>query len=112
MASAKKPTETNIQPLREYNSIDAREDQLIDMAYQLASQRICDGTASDGLLGSLMRYGTRRERIELEILEKQKEYISAKTEALNTAKEIEKLYADALAAMNTYRGSDSNDIDE
>ena len=111
MASAKQPMETGITPPRETLSLEAREDQLVDMAYQLAEKRIFEGTASDTLLARLIQTGSRKERLELETLEIQKDYISAKIEALKTAKEIEKLYADALAAMNTYRGSDS-DVDE
>lgn len=107
MATRKEPSETVVSPPREALSLEAREDQLVEMAYQLAEQRIYDGTASDTLLSKLVQTGSRRERLELEIMEKQKDYITAKTEALKTAKEIEKLYADALAAMNTYRGSDS-----
>ena len=109
MATRKEPIETMVNQPREVISIEAREDQLVDMAYQLAQQRLYDGTASDTLLSKLIQTGSRRERLELETMELQKEYISAKTEALKSAKEIERLYADALAAMNTYRGSDSID---
>lgn len=109
MATRKEPMETMVSPPRETLSLESREDQLVEMAYQLAQQRIFDGTASDTLLSGLIRTGSRRERLELEVMERQKAYITAKIDALQTAKEIEKLYADALSAMNTYRGSDSID---
>ena len=48
----------------------------------------------------------------MQILEKQKELISAKTEALRSAKRIEELYEDAMNAMRLYSGdSDANEDD-
>jgi hypothetical protein len=41
-------------------------------------------------------------KIELEILEKQKDLITAKTEALKSAQRVEELYKDALDAMKRY----------
>ena len=42
--------------------------------------------------------------VEKEILEKQKELISARTEALKSAKRIEELYTEAIKAMRNYGG--------
>ena len=44
------------------------------------------------------------ERIEKEILEKQKELIEAKTQNLKSIENSEKLYADALKAFRGYSG--------
>ena len=45
-----------------------------------------------------------KERIEKEILEKQKELIEAKTQNLKSIENSEKLYADALKAFRGYSG--------
>jgi len=53
-----------------------------------------------------------KERIEREILEQQKNLLKAKTEAIQSAKRSEELYANALKAMRKYSGQRSEDEDE
>lgn len=92
---------------------EARENQLIYLATNLAEQQLKDGTASSQVITHYLKLGTTKERIEKEILEKQKELITAKTEALQSAKRVEELYADAIAAMRKYSGhGDDNDESE
>lgn len=83
---------------------EARENQMIALAVDLAEQRLIDGTASNQLVCHYLKLGSTKERIEKEILEKQKELIDAKTENLRSAKRVEELYADALNAMKNYSG--------
>ena len=82
----------------------AREDQLISMAYDAVESRIRDGTATGAELVQILKWGSTKERLEKEILEKQKELMDAKTEQLHSAKRVEELYANALAAMKSYGG--------
>ena len=93
---------------------EAEENRLISMAVDLAAKQLADGTASSQVITHFLKLGSTKERIEKEILEKQKELISAKTEALQSAKRIEELYTDAIAAMRRYsgHGGDSNDPDD
>lgn len=88
---------------------EARENQLIYLATELAEQQLKDGTASSQVITHYLKLGTMKERIEREILEKQKELISAKTEALQSAKRIEELYTNAIAAMRKYSGNGVED---
>lgn len=85
-------------------SPEAREKQMISLAVDLAEQQLMDGTASSQVITHFLKLGTQKERIEQEILEKQKELITAKTEALQSQKRVEELYADALTAMRSYQG--------
>ena len=55
------------------------------------------------------RYVITKERIEKEIMEKQKELITAKTENLKAAKRIEELYSQAIRAMRSYNGNEEED---
>ena len=89
---------------------DARENRLIGLAQDLAEQQLIDGTASSQVITHYLKKGSRKERIELEILEEQKKLIVAKTEALESQKRVEELYADALNAMKRYSGQ--GDVDE
>lgn len=88
---------------------EARENQLIYLATDLAEQQLRDGTASSQVITHYLKLGTTKERIEKEILEKQKELITAKTEALQSAKRIEELYANAISAMRRYSGNGGPD---
>lgn len=83
---------------------EARENQLIYLATELAEQQLRDGTASSQVITHYLKLGSTKERIEREILEKQKELISAKTESLQSAKKIEELYVNAISAMRQYSG--------
>lgn len=88
---------------------EARENQLIYLATDLAEQQLRDGTASSQVITHYLKLGSTKERIEKEILEKQKELITAKTEALQSAKRIEELYANAISAMRKYSGNGDSD---
>lgn len=82
----------------------AREDQLISMAYDLVEQRIRDGSATGAELVQLLKWGSSKERLEKELLERDLELKQAKTEALQSAKRIEELYDEAIKAMRSYGG--------
>lgn len=85
-------------------SLEARENQMIALAVDLAEKQLMEGTASSQVITHYLKLATTRERIEKEILEKQKQLLEAKTESLQSAKRIEGLYADAIAAMRSYQG--------
>lgn len=93
---------------------EARENQLISAAYDLAEKQILEGTASSQVITHFLKLGSTKERVEKEILERQKELITAKTEALQSAKRIEELYTDAIKAMRMYsgHGSDNDGFEE
>lgn len=83
---------------------EARENQMIALAVDLAEQQLRDGTASSQVITHYLKLGSTKEKIEKEILEKQKELIAAKTEALQSTKRIEELYTEAMEAMKDYGG--------
>lgn len=83
---------------------EARENQLISLAVDLAERQLSEGTASSQVITHYLKLGSTKERIEKEILEKQKELIQAKTESIYSAKRVEELYKNALNAMRGYGG--------
>lgn len=93
---------------------EARENQLISLAVDLAEKQLMEGTASSQVITHYLKLGSTKERIEKEILEKQKELISAKTKAIESQAELKDLYADALKAMRNYSGygRSEDDIDD
>ena len=102
-----KATSSTSEPKRKLRpalSPEAREDQLISLAMDRAEQQLMDGTASSQVITHFLKLGTAKYQYETEKLMNETELVKAKTEAMDSAKNIEKLYADALKAMQTYRG--------
>lgn len=98
--------------MRTATNPEARENQLIYLATELAEKQLREGTASSQVITHYLKLGSMRERLEREILEKQKDLYSAKAEALKAAKETEELYAKAIKAMRKYSGNGEEDYDE
>ena len=93
------------QPLRPALSDEARENQLISLATALAEKQLLDGTASSQVITHYLKLGTVKERLERERLEEENKLLRAKTEAMQSAKNVEALYADAIKAMRDYSGN-------
>ena len=109
MGSTKAKTE--VRKRRKATTPEAREDQLISLAVDLAEQQLLAGTASSSVITHYLKLGSTKERIEKEMLLKQKELVEAKTEALQSAKRVEELYTEAMKAFRTYSGA-NNEEDE
>lgn len=88
---------------------EARENQLIALAYDVAEERLKNGTATSQEVVHFLRLGSMKERKELELIEKKNELMAAKTEALQSAKRIEELYTNAISAFKSYRGSEEEE---
>lgn len=88
---------------------EARENQLISLAYDLAEKQLLEGTASSQVITQFLKLGSIKERKELEKLEQENKLLIAKTEALESAKKMEGLYEEALQAFKTYSGSGGED---
>lgn len=113
MGKVKAPSSSNnSKKRRPAISPEARENQLISYAVDLAEQQLRDGTASSQVITHYLKLGTAKERIEREILEKQKDLITAKTEALQSQKRTEELIGDALKAMRRYSGYGGSEEDD
>ena len=102
---SEKTSKTSAKKMRPALTPDARENQLISLAVDLAEKQLIEGTASSQVITHFLKLGSTKERIEKEILEKQKDLITAKTESIKASQRIEELYANALDAMRSYSGN-------
>ena len=103
------PTQRRRPPAK---TVEARENQLIALAVDLAEEQLSKGTASSQVITHYLKLGSTKEKLEKEILESQKVLMKAKTEALTSSKNIEELYKKALESMSIYRGSDRGNDDD
>lgn len=85
-------------------SPEARENQMIALAVDLAEKQLIEGTASAQVITHYLKLGTLKEQLEREKLEKENELLKAKTEAIQSAQRVEELYSNALEAMRRYSG--------
>lgn len=94
-------------------SIEAREGQLINMAMDVAEQRMRDNTASSQEIVHFLRLGSIRERYEREKLENENALLKAKVNALESQSQMIELYSKAIEAMRRYNGvSNDEETDE
>ena len=99
----------SLRKIRPASSPEARENQLISLAVDLAEKQLQEGTASSQVITHYLKLGSTKEEIEKEILMKQKDLIEAKTQSLKSAQRIEELYKNALDAMRNYSGQGEQD---
>jgi len=85
-----------------YRSEEAKESRLISLAIDLAEKQLEEGTASSQVITHYLKLATSREKIEKEILERQRELIEAKTESLRANQQLTELFSQAIAAMKDY----------
>jgi hypothetical protein len=110
MAKAKQ-TVSNVstKKMRPAITPEARENQMISLAVDLAEQQLRDGTASSQVITHYLKLGSTREKLERERLEEENRLLKAKTKALQNAEEIKILYEEALKAMRNYGGQGDPD---
>ena len=95
---------TNVKKSRPALTPEARENQLIAKAINMAEEQLDNRTASSQVLCHYLKLGTVKAQLELERERKAIELLKAKANAMASNERMEKLYADALNAMRTYSG--------
>lgn len=91
---------------------EARQAQMINLAELRAEQQLRDGTASAQVIVHYLKLATLKEKKELEILEEQAKLIKAKTEAIESGRREEEMYANVIEAMKRYNGFGESEEDE
>lgn len=106
---AKVKTSVSTKKMRPALTPEARENQMIALAVDCAEQQLRDGTASSQVIVHYLKLGSSKERLEKEKLEKENGLLTAKIEAMQSAKASEELYAKAIEAMRRYSGHGGSD---
>ena len=106
--AAKRDKTTTRQRRPPARTASARTNQLKAMAYDLAEERLKDGTASNQLIIQFLKADPAREELERTRLENENELLKARVGALESGQRVEELYAEALEAMKAYRGDDAD----
>lgn len=88
---------------------EARENQLVSLAVDLAERQLLEGTASAQVITHYLKLGTTIARLEKEKLERENELLKVKAKAIESADRVEELYINALNAMRNYSGNGGED---
>ena len=111
MAKVPKSEANKPKKMRPALTPEARENQMIALATDLAEQQLRDGTASSQIITELLKRGSQKHQYELEKLREENELLKAKTEAIQSAAKMEELYSKAIEAMRMYSGGGMPDED-
>jgi len=91
-------------------TLEAREQELTNVAYDLAERQLEEGTASSQVITHFLKMGSTRELVEQERMRGEIELQKVKAEQLEGQKRIEQMYGDALEAMRSYSGQTPQEI--
>ena len=89
---------------------EARENQMISLAVDVAEQQMLKGTASSQVITHFLKLGSRKEQLEREKLENENELLRTRIKALESSEKSEEMYAKVLKAIKEYSGRE--DIDD
>ena len=108
----KKQTDSKAKRGRPALTPEERQDELINLAVDLAEQQLRDGTASTQVIVHYLKLGSTRGMLEEEMLANKTELVRAQTESLHSYQRLETLYADAIEAMRLYSGGDPEEDED
>lgn len=91
---------------------EAREDQMIVLAIDLAEQQLREGVASTPVITHYLKLGTEREKLEREKLRAENEALKAKTEQLMSSQRSEEAYNKVMEAFAKYSGHHIEEVDD
>lgn len=90
---------------------EGREQQLISLATDVAEEQLRNGTASSQVVIHFLKLATTKTELEKEKLKRENELLRVKAENIESQKNIESLYKEAIDAMKTYGGFDTDEED-
>lgn len=87
-------------------SPEARENQMISLAIDLAEKQLREGTASSQVISHYLKLGSTKDRLEKEIMSAQRDLYMAKAKSIESNDNIEQMVKEAFDAMRLYQGAD------
>lgn len=83
-------------------TVEGRENQLKNLATDLAEKQLKNGTASSQVIVHYLKLATQREILEREKLAHENELLKARTEQIASEQKREELFDEAIRAMRAY----------
>lgn len=86
-----------------------RENQLINLAVNLAEEKLKNGTASSQIITTLLQLATTKYQLENEKLRSELRVAEAKIKSLEAQETSKDLYAEAIMAFKQYSGLEDDE---
>lgn len=109
MAKVKAQSSPTQKKMRPALTPEARENQLISLAMDLAEQRLRDGTASSQEVTHFLKLGSSKAVLERDKLAEENKLLRAKTTAIENEADSKALYEEAIKAFRNYNGQGEPD---
>lgn len=91
---------------------EARENEMIALAHDLAEEQIRRGHASSQVITHFLKLGSTREKLEQQRIAHENELLRVKREQIEAQTRVDELYLEALAAMRSYSGNEPEELDD
>lgn len=103
-----------LPPMRPALTPEARENQMISLAMDLAERRLRDGSASSQEVTHFLKIAANKEidAINMKLAQKELELKEAKRQAVESQAKMDELYSEALKAMQRYSGNGRDETDD
>lgn len=99
-------------PRKTARTVEERQDQAINLAYELAEKQLRDGTASAMVTTHFLKLATEKERLEREKLENETKLSLAKIKQMENEVTATQRYEAALRAMKKYTGQEDDENED
>lgn len=86
-----------------------RENQLINLAFELAEKKLRDGTASSQIITTLLNLASQKYQLELERLQSELKLAETKITQIEEQKAGKELYEAAISAFARYQGNENEE---
>ena len=100
----KTPQPTESPPLPSASTMEGMENECIALSYELAKKRLVEGTATSAEIVHFLKLGSMKEQLDEELIRKDMALKDAKIESLQTNKQIEEMFSEAMRYMSRYQG--------
>ena len=105
------PTRKDVEPSDDpipppAKTLEGRENQLVNAAFNLAEKRLHAGTASAQETVHFLKLGSVTHQLEKDNLRQENEVLRARVKDMESRKSSDDLYGKALAAFRGYSGQD------
>lgn len=96
-----------------FKTKEAREQHLENLAFNLAEEKLLNGTASSQIICHFLSLSSQKAELEREKLKADTKLQMAKVSSIESQKEINELYENAIKAMRVYQGiEETGDYDD
>lgn len=97
---------------RAASSPEEQENRLINLAVKLAEKHLREGTATSQEIVHFLKLASIREKYEIQKLENEAKLLEAKRQAMESYKDMESKYQEAIDAMRRYSRGDHSEDEE